>query len=518
MVHPMQEMGNTFNGNGNGNGHGTHSLVRPLLKRMAPTQTAGSLCTVKESLMAFQTSGGVKLTGIPTYVTRHTAAFELYNPDAALRLSEVLAPCEIIFQSRTIYSGSATLRTVVHVGSKIVCEATLKEEDWVDLNLTLSPQKDDEVASEFNKFLMEWQKSYKVLPEFKEAVSDIKMFLIDLRLWLDQIELGIASSPELDRVQLERGIIEKLAPQIIPVINNLFGKFERIAAELNEESSPAHRNYIQRNLHEIVLCAPFANRTYHKPLGYPGDYEMVNMMARDPQEGNSLFAKIFNVWLLQQGSAMAHRNRLTELLRLIESEALRASRKGSKARIFNFACGPAIEVQRFIENSLLSEQVEFTLSDFNNETLEHTSQAINKIREQAGRRTSVQFQKKAVHQLFKESQKQLASGNGGMRLYDFIYCAGLFDYLTDQACKQLIKIFHQWLAPGGLLLVTNVTPLTPNRGSLELILDWHLIYRNAAQFAQLCSGIIPKEMIRVRSDDTGVNIFLEARKLNDNGK
>src|ERR1039457_7020493 len=127
MVHPMQEMGNTFNGNGNGNGHGTHSLVRPLLKRMAPTQTAGSLCTVKESLMAFQTSGGVKLTGIPTYVTRHTAAFELYNPDAALRLSEVLAPCEIIFQSRTIYSGSATLRTVVHVGSKIVCEATLKE-------------------------------------------------------------------------------------------------------------------------------------------------------------------------------------------------------------------------------------------------------------------------------------------------------------------------------------------------------------------------------------------------------
>src|ERR1039457_4907458 len=425
MVHPMQEMGNTFNGNGNGNGHGTHSLVRPLLKRMAPTQTAGSLCTVKESLMAFQTSGGVKLTGIPTYVTRHTAAFELYNPDAALRLSEVLAPCEIIFQSRTIYSGSATLRTVVHVGSKIVCEATLKEEDWVDLNLTLSPQKDDEVASEFNKFLMEWQKSYKVLPEFKEAVSDIKMFLIDLRLWLDQIELGIASSPELDRVQLERGIIEKLAPQIIPVINNLFGKFERIAAELNEESSPAHRNYIQRNLHEIVLCAPFANRTYHKPLGYPGDYEMVNMMARDPQEGNSLFAKIFNVWLHHQGSALAHRNRLADLVKRIESEALRLARKNGRARIYNFACGPAIEVQNFLDQSALGGKVEFTLTDFNAETLEYTANILARIKNRRGWRTPVQFQKINVNQLIKEDL--VAAKKGVQPEYDFVYCAGLFD-------------------------------------------------------------------------------------------
>jgi extracellular factor (EF) 3-hydroxypalmitic acid methyl ester biosynthesis protein len=79
----------------------------------------------------------------------------------------------------------------------------------------------------------------------------------------------------------------------------------------------------------------------------------------------------------------------------------------------------------------------------------------------------------------------------------------------------LIKIFHEWLAPGGLLLVTNVTPQTPNRGSLDLILDWHLIYRNTAQFAQLCSGIIPEEMVRMRTDDTGVNIFMEARKSDD---
>ena len=84
--------------------------------------------------------------------------------------------------------------------------------------------------------------------------------------------------------------------------------------------------------------------------------------------------------------------------------------------------------------------------------------------------------------------------------------------MTDHACKQLVKIFYRWLAPGGLLVVTNVTPLTSNQGSLELILDWHLIYRTAAQLNQVCSDIIPEDEVRIKSDKTGINIFLEARK------
>ena len=59
-----------------------------------------------------------------------------------------------------------------------------------------------------------------------------------------------------------------------------------------------------------------------------------------------------------------------------------------------------------------------------------------------------------------------------------------------------------------------MTPLTSNRGSLELILDWHLIYRDAAQLKQVCSGIIPEDEVRIKSDKTGINIFMEARKSN----
>ena len=57
-------------------------------------------------------------------------------------------------------------------------------------------------------------------------------------------------------------------------------------------------------------------------------------------------------------------------------------------------------------------------------------------------------------------------------------------------------------------------PLSPEllRGSLELILDWHLIYRDAARFTTLAPTEAPADGVRVYSDETAVNIFLEARK------
>ena len=515
MFHLTREMRKVLDGKGNGNGNGANGLLQQLPKKAAQPPPSAPLSEAKESQVAFRTHDGMELHGVPVRLTRHHVVFELYNPGMAPRLSEAIDEFTVILQTRTVYSGRAVISNVVDAGSKTVCEATLDEARWLDVSADLVVKCDNQLVEEFNKFVMEWQKLYRVLPEFKEAVTDIEMFLTDLRIWLEQVELGIHSLPEQNRAPLEQAVVKKISPNIIPLINGLFERFEIIAKKLGEETYPAHRNYIQRHLHPIVLCAPFAHRAYQKPLGYAGDYEMVNMMARNSLEGASLFAKIFNVWLIQQGSAAAHRNRLTYLTKCIELETLRVGRKGKKARIFNFACGPAIEVQQFLDYSPLSEQVEFTLVDFDSETLAHTKKAINEIKERFGWRTSVRFQKKSVFQLVKEGHKQVATGDDGTHEYDFIYCAGLFDYLTDHACKQMVSIFYQWLAPGGLLVVTNVTPLTSNQGSLELILDWHLIYRDAAQLGQLCSDIIPRDEVRIRSDKTGINIFLEARKSND---
>ena len=65
----------------------------------------------------------------------------------------------------------------------------------------------------------EWQKLYKVGSDYKLLVADMQSFFMDLRLWLDQVELGIRSSPSADRLRLERELAEEAAQPVIGPLN-----------------------------------------------------------------------------------------------------------------------------------------------------------------------------------------------------------------------------------------------------------------------------------------------------------
>ena len=471
---------------------------------------------MKQSLVTFQTAEGLEMQGMPTHVTRHTVVFELYNPSVTPRFSEVLSEFKIILQDRTIYSGRSVVRNVVNVGSTVVCEVTLNETHWMEVEAGLNMAHNGQLVEEFNTFLNEWQKLYKVLPEFKVVIADMHTFLTDLRLWLDQVELQIRASPSAAWAQLERRVIDSLAEPAIRGIDAFIDRFEAIAAGLEVELQPAHRAYLRRQLHPLVLSSPFAYRAFHKPLGYAGDYQVVDMMIRPPYEGGTLFAKIVNVWLLRQSPSQAHRNRVAYLERKLVEETARVRAQGRTARIFNLGCGPAAEVQRFFAEQRVSEQADLTLLDFNQETLQSLHKALKESERKLCRRFSVRLVKKSVYQILREAGRTTRRGPEDQ--YDFIYCAGLFDYLSDHVCKQLMDIFYEMLGPGGLLLATNVNDALnisrPFRYSMEYILDWHLIYRGRNQVAALAPEGAAAENVAVKTEDTGTNVFLEVRKQN----
>jgi extracellular factor (EF) 3-hydroxypalmitic acid methyl ester biosynthesis protein len=506
------KMSKVPNGKGNGNGHGTQSLLRQIEKKVARAKVAASPHAIKKSGVTFQTAESVELHGALSRVTRHTVVFELYNPSVTLQLSEVLTGFEIIFQERTVYSGRATMRNVVNAGSKVVCEATLKEEDWTDLNLAIVPQSNGEAGHEFKIFLKEWQKLYKVSPEFKVVIADMQTFLYDLRLWLGRAELQIRALPLDGREMVEQKIMKETGELFVSAFDALHERLESISCKISEDLRPAYQSFAQRQLHPLVLCSPFANRAFNKPLGYAGDYEMVNMIALNPYQGESLFAKLMNLWFLSQWPSKAHRNRLAYLKQCLKNETGRVARTKDTARIFNFACGPAIEIQNFLAELPFGEQAEFTLVDFNSETIDFLRRIIGHIKERLALRTIFNFHKKTVRQLIKEDKRATPIEKPQ---YDFIYCAGLFDYLPDETCTRLMEIFYGWLAPGGLLAVTNVLDEKPFRHMLEFVLDWHLIYRSTEQGAALIPKCIPEDARRVKMDTTGVNLFIEARKPRD---
>ena len=196
-------------------------------------------------------------------------------------------------------------------------------------------------------------------------------------------------------------------------------------------------------------------RTYTKPLGYAGDYEMVNMMLRNPYEGSSAFAKLLNFALLNTEPVVAHRNRIDFLVEKLRSECARRVSRG-KTRVFNLACGPAMEVQRFLRECEESDLAEIDLLDFNPETLEYTRERMQEAKMSGGRETQIRYFQRSVHQLLRAATQ---GGDDEFANYDVVYCAGLFDYLSQRECKRLVELFCSMIRPGGMQL--TVMPCFP---------------------------------------------------------
>jgi extracellular factor (EF) 3-hydroxypalmitic acid methyl ester biosynthesis protein len=463
---------------------------------------------LKDSLVVGQTSQGAEIRATLLRLTRHQAVFEIYSPDATVRISEVLNEFKIALRGRAVYSGRAVVASLVNTGLMVICQASLNEEFWTDVESITNATGKDRLRHEFRDFIAEWQKLYLVSRDYKVVIADLQSFLNDLRLWLHQVELNIRAEAGANRAGLEQEIALELRDSMVPLVNHLFDRFEEVSDKIDEDLRASHRSFGRRQMHPLLMCAPFAHRCYTKPLGYAGDYEMMNMIIRNGFEGSSLFAKLVNAYLLDQGPPRAVRNRVGFLKERIIAETSRVARLGQMACVYNLACGPAREVEEFLIEHALSDQTQFRLVDFNDETLRYTSSRLEEARRAHHRRSPLTLEKKSVQQLLKSNSRPTSAKPE----YDLIYCSGLYDYLSDRVCRSLNTYLYDRLRPGGLLVVGNFAPCTTRQNLMEHFVEWFLIYRDSRQLAGLAPEQASPENWVIHAEPSGANIFLEVRK------
>src|SRR5258708_29567840 len=162
-----------------------------------------SISTGKNTFIVCRNSQGTEFRATLLRLTRYTVVFEVYNPYSILQLSEVLTDFKMIMNDRMIYSGRAVVSNLVNTGILLVCECTL-EDDWLDVDIFTSINQKDKLQNEFTEFLKEWEKVHSIANDFKVIIADMQTFLMDMRRWLEQVEMGIRSEPTKDRIQLER--------------------------------------------------------------------------------------------------------------------------------------------------------------------------------------------------------------------------------------------------------------------------------------------------------------------------
>ncbi|HEX9159257.1 MAG TPA: class I SAM-dependent methyltransferase, partial [Rhizomicrobium sp.] len=226
------------------------------------------------------------------------------------------------------------------------------------------------------------------------------------------------------------------------------------------------------------------DRSYAKPLGYPGDFGIMNQVYDWERAGTDAYAMLLHRVGLEVAECIKTR------MEVVRSEIgnVVASTNGRCARVLNLGCGSAREVETWLSRSRAAPpRVEFTLIDQEQLALDYAYRAAypHIVRSEGRSRLN------CLHISFTD----LLRGNSEMKHLppqDLIYSVGLLDYLTDRRAASLVRRLFELLVPGGLLIIGNMneTPLS-NLWPMEFITDWSLHYRSEQQMLAWVEGLDP---------------------------
>ena len=451
-----------------------------------------------DPVVSFQNAQGETVRATIVNLQRRSLVMEVYNPYSIVQASEVLSELTVRMGVKTAYAGKAVVISIVNTGLTAIVSVTLIDE-WRELSeVVLVPGA---VGREASQFVADWNERFRIRRDYQIAINETRAYLSEVSRWVEQVDLSTALPKEQGKLRAD--VFAELAGPLVLRTKSYFDDINSEAAKVEEELSASHRAFAQAALHPLILRAPFVFRTYTKPLGYAGDYQMVNQILDDPRQGPSTYFQIVNAAFLQTAVAVAHRNRIDILVDFLKRMADAARAAGRPSRVLNVGCGPAVEIQRFLKEYDQPHWLSFELVDFSGETLEWTSKRLESINEGLVKPACIRFMQDSVHQLLK---RRVGAEEAGQ--FDVVYCAGLFDYLSDKVCAKLIAHFVARMRAGGRLLLTNVHVSNPERPGMEHLLEWYLIYRDELKMHQLLPSDAGARSIYV--DATGVNVFAEA--------
>ena len=344
-----------------------------------------------------------------------------------------------------------------------------------------------------------------ISPAFKNWIADVSTYFHSVKRFLDSEESALWNLDQWSRERAIREYIHEAAPTIIDRLSQYSLSLGHLVGGLSQDDHQRYQSYYRRHLCKFYHYSPLLRRTYETPLGYAGDYEMMNMLYRDHAEGESLFGKIVNMYACQEPAAAANVNRLEFFGRKIV-ERLHSS-AGGPLQIASIGCGPAREIQLLLERAPeLGPRLDIALIDQEEAAITYCEHVLGPLANQTGAR--VRFIRESIRTLL--TARRLSDALGPR---DFIYSAGLFDYLGDRSFAALLETLLGALTPKGELFVGNVNVTNTSRWSMEYGADWHLMHRTPQQLLDFTKQLDPvPASCTIDQEPLGVNLFLHIVK------
>jgi extracellular factor (EF) 3-hydroxypalmitic acid methyl ester biosynthesis protein len=322
-------------------------------------------------------------------------------------------------------------------------------------------------------------------PKVNKLVEIFKSDLFDLSIRLQKVPEGSPPEPFQERCQI---ILDHFNTELEDLRRSIEG----------HELGDSFWGYVFKEIFPYFMRSRFAERAYYKPKGYAGDFQMMEMIYANRPQGDGRLGGLVDQWCLNTSAARAVRGRRSLLKKLLEQEASRRE----TMRILNLACGSCRELFDFLSERTDPASVEAICLDADPEALEFTHQKVNVFSHQAVIRL---MQADVLHWIIGREKHPFGP-------LDFIYTAGLTDYLEDRLFQALARRAYEYLKPDGIFVAGNFGPLNPNRAFMDHLLQWKLIHRDPEKLLSLLADTPFGAEVEVYSEAEGVNLFLIARK------
>jgi extracellular factor (EF) 3-hydroxypalmitic acid methyl ester biosynthesis protein len=347
-----------------------------------------------------------------------------------------------------------------------------------------------------------------MLPDdYVAAVSAITDFLLFYRPLLDCEERRLktkSGGPQLIRTLVE-GCFETLHERWRQLVINA----SEAGWKLREDPKAhyAAKQFTEATVTPLLLGCPLINRTWNKPLGYAGDYHVMEYYYRDDFEGDTAFDQLMHKLFVQNPMAQGVVSRARFMVDLLDSEHEKVTGDGtSEFAVANLGCGPGREVEMWAESKPHRGPVTWTLIDQEEDALALAHQIGHEAVREAGRSAELRL----LHLSFSKLLRHPEAFNFSAQ--NFIFSSGLFDYLRPDRAQAIAKALYDRLVPGGLLAIGNAIGPNTNLWPPEFVADWPILYRSRNDMEGMAALLPDTAEVDIVIDPGEAYYFLLVRK------
>ena len=379
-------------------------------------------------------------------------------------------------KGRELYSGKASIRRINFDGDRQFAGISLNNGDFSLADLRLS--------NILFLFGVEGRfYAHENVPEsYKMLCADFLGFVADA------LNAAIAKSNASDEASLTDREKDKIAIDLHEQTKEAWLSFmEQLnACVLQYRSDPQVKSAVKKFTEALIT--PFLSegacwrRSYDKPLGYPGDYQIMNYAYDFEPLGDTVREKYLHLIGVTSGRLIL--SRMDSILALLTDHACEQSQK-EKYRAISIGSGPAREIEALALNlqNKAGRMLDAVLVDSEPEAIAYCNAHLG------GPSKDVPFDFETIN----VSIRDIVSEKYGGEVYhgiDAIYSAGLFDYLGPLTSKRYVHKLYAALQPGGRVIIGNVNDKpTGAIWVMEYATDWGLHFRNDREMLAMAEGI-----------------------------